>query len=419
VLSTATMIAALAQAASAKPSVALIAKTAIAATRDTIPASVATLSYGVLRIMFLDKLKTIIPLTLMAAGLLAWLTSTAVPLVSAVPPPNPTIKPQLFVAMHQDSPPSKVDPKPAVKGLNKLLFYKAGHLTIIDPDGVNEKKVIEGEVEFSLGTGRLSPHGKKLAFHVATEGQSLLDPQPSPVELRVPKHKLYVRELSEGKPGKDQDLDIICHQFAWSPDSTTIATTDVVNGPDNRPVTVHYLVDVKTKEKKSLKLPEGHEITDWTRDGKYLLTTSLTPKKTLRINLMNLDGTEHKILTDERESARAGRISPDGTRLLYLSYGPLVKGSSTPDSRDLLHVLDVPTGRKIAVSDLPENGDIIGYCWSPDGKQIAYTWREKIDGEKTAESSLVICELDGKNQKTLVIEKGQAGVITIGQVDWR
>ena len=30
---------------------------------------------------------------------------------------------------------------------------------------------------------------------------------------------------------------------------------------------------VKTKEKKPLKLPEGHILDDWSRDGKYFLTT--------------------------------------------------------------------------------------------------------------------------------------------------
>jgi Tol biopolymer transport system component len=91
-----------------------------------------------------------------------------------------------------------------------------------------------------------------------------------------------------------------------------------------------------------------------------------------------------------------------------------------------LHVLDIATGKIIVVADLPLNGELQGYCWSPNGKQIAYTWREKHDGKpedlinKETESHLVVCDPDGKNHKTIASEKGRGQwTITIGHVDWR
>ena len=66
------------------------------------------------------------------------------------------------------------------------------------------------------------------------------------------------------------------------------------------------------------------------------------------------------------------------------------------------------------------------YCWSPDGKQIAYSWRELHEGKpedvqnKETESFLVVCDPDGKNAKTIATEKGMGqGAITIGLIDWR
>jgi RNA polymerase sigma factor (sigma-70 family) len=416
-LSTAAVTAAIAQAASARSPAALAAKAALAATRETIPAPVAALSYGVLRIMFLDKLKITIPLAMMAGGLLACAA------LAAVPPTSQPIKPQslttptiLIAAKSLDPVPAKVEPKPLPKGPNKLLIYRAGHLAMIDPDGKNEIKVGEGGEKFRSGPDpRLSPDGKKLAVLVLT---GMPQPDGSP-----PQRKLYVRELNEKEPGTD--LDITTLLFVWSPDGTKIATTDVVNDPVKKQIAVHYLVDVRTKERKSLKLPDDHVITDWSRDGKYFVTTSITQKddkRKLHIHLMNMDGTEHKVLTDEQDNAQMGRISPDGTRVLYC------KGTDTPTPANPqeLGVLDIATGKKIAVSDLPQNGDIQGYCWSPDGKQIAYTWREKHEGKpedlinKETESHLVICDPDGKNQKTIASEKGQGQwIVTIGQVDWR
>jgi Tol biopolymer transport system component len=91
-----------------------------------------------------------------------------------------------------------------------------------------------------------------------------------------------------------------------------------------------------------------------------------------------------------------------------------------------LIMLDIASGKTIRVGELPMNGDVGSFCWSQDGKQIAYTWRERHDGKpdevsrKETESHLVICDPDGKNPKTIASEKG-AGQwdITIGHVDWR
>ena len=72
------------------------------------------------------------------------------------------------------------------------------------------------------------------------------------------------------------------------------------------------------------------------------------------------------------------------------------------------------------------NAEIQGYCWSPDGKRIAYTWRQLHDGkpedviDRETESHLVTCDPDGKNQQTILSEKGQGQWhVTLAGVDWR
>jgi RNA polymerase sigma factor (sigma-70 family) len=421
VLPTAALTAALAQSASAQPSVALMARAALAATRETIPAHVAALSQGVLRIMFLDKLKTAIPLSLLVAGLLACVTVASVPPQEPpAPPRTPTTRPLLYAATHADPTPAKVEPKPLPKSPNKLLFYRSGHLTLLDPDGKNELKVSEDRGEFHPGDAKLSPDGKLLAVLIQEKAA------PAGTNGSGPARKLHVRELTEKEPGTD--LEVECQLFTWSPDGTKIATTDFVDGPpDKKMVATNCLVDVKTKEKKMLKLPENHVITDWSRDGKYFLTTAMIVEKdkpTARIYLMNMDGSEHKMLTDGKEIAVFGRISPDGKRILYTTVQPPKEKQNNP--RRGLNVLDIASNKTTPVADLPLNGDIQSYCWAPDGKQIAYSWRELHEGkpedliEKETESHLVVCDPDGKNVKTIASEKGQGQwIITIGHVDWR
>ncbi len=430
VLSTTALTAALAQLASAQPSVALIARAALAAKAETIPASVAVLSQGVLRIMFLNKLKTSIPLALLVAGLLACVTVAAVPPPTPpAPPPALTTTPFVLVARHTDPPPTKVEPKPLPKGPNKLLFFQSGFLTTIDPDGKSETKLNEERADYiksryarlNRATMRLSPDGKYLAFSFRTEG---FDKQPIILNSKC---KLHVRELTE--KGLGTDLDILCESFAWSADGSQIAVTDWTEGPDQQRLTVHHLVDVKTKEKKPLKLPDNHVIGDWTRDGKYLLTNSSEMKDDKRINrihLMNLDGTGHKALTDEKSNAAGGRISPDGTRVLCTISSP--KEKQTPWRRDL-YVLHIDTGKLTPVADIAVNGSLLSSCWSQDGKQIAYVWQEKYAAKAddkpedlfspSVECHLMICHEDGKNHQSLSFTKSIPGAAVMGGVDWR
>src|SRR5262249_51226002 len=141
-LSAAGLSAALAQAASASPPAALVAKAAAATTPELVPAPVAALSHGVLRSMFLDKLKTV-PLALATLGLLACAALAMQPGVNT--PGSPDSAPNLTspkpavalppVARVPDLVPARAEPKPLPQGPNKLLFLRSGHLTMIDPDG--------------------------------------------------------------------------------------------------------------------------------------------------------------------------------------------------------------------------------------------------------------------------------------------
>jgi hypothetical protein len=383
---------------------------------------VAAFTEGVMKAMLLTKLKAVgaavLLLGLAAIGVAALSGPTGPDTAPSGPGAGPGFRDGEGRAASPAPPPRPAARWPLPTGPNKILFWRDGYLTLIDPDGTNEKRVSEDRGEFHPETATLSPDGKTLAFLVLK--------QPHVGRHEPERALLYARGIGEEEPGAD--LGVECRTFLWAPDGTALACTSLVEGPDNKPpVATHFLVDVRTKERTALALPGDHVITDWSRDGRYFLTTRLSadPKgPSARLYLMNRDGSEHKALTPANRPAEGGRLSPAVDRVLYTALTPGEKGNGKSGQR--LSVLDLATGRPAAVADTPLNGTLEGYCWSPDGKRIAYAWREvhagtfeEVKGWETW-SHLVVCDPDGKNQKTIASEKGDSPWnLTIGSVDWR
>jgi len=329
--------------------------------------------------------------------------------------------------------PKAVDPKPLPKGPNQILFYRNGHLTLMDPAGEPWTRVSEDRREFAPQFARLSPDGTRIALLTRT---TLKDDQ---------RGEFFVRGLEEKEPGTDMGFK--CHACAWSPDGAEILCGDFSVDPDTRKLTTtHFLLNVKTKEKTVLKLPDDHLFSDWSRNGKYILTLRVNPIGTTPfawMYLMNRDGTEHKALATDfdifgrwspdgtrlwcgpRLGGPGHRLSPDGTRVLC--YGIAREKDRRGEPVRELVVLDIATGKSTKVAVIPSRGQIEDCCWSPDGKRIAYGWKEHHeDGElkdlsfMATRSVLVVCDPDGKNAKTLTTEKGTGQyVVTITSLDWR
>lgn len=390
----------------------LLAQTpAVATATQPPPAAVAALSHGAIRTMFAHKLK------LFAAGGLA-LVALAGGLVFAAgtddpaPPKNPAA----------DAPP-KVAAKPAPKGPNVILYHKAGHPTLIDPDGTNERRVGE---ELGPGTrfeARLSPDGKRVAVLARLEVPN--DPTPEEQrQNRSPAGRLYVVSTD----GKEKPIDLAvneCRAVVWSPDGSEVVTTEFRPGLEAQPrpgvkevraLIGQTRVDVRTGKRDEFALPGGQLVTDWTRDGKHFLATAVERtedgKDTSDIRLVGPDGTVEKTLTDPGELVLFGRLSPDGRRLLYLQLDP-------KKQTRVLMVRDVAGGKPAAVDEVMAAGPVVGYCWSPDGKRVAYTRHGPTNGE-TVEWTLTVCDPDGKNVRVIATHTIPSQPLdTRGWVDWR
>ncbi|MBN9122047.1 MAG: sigma-70 family RNA polymerase sigma factor [Planctomycetes bacterium] len=413
-LGAAALAAALARQTTAGVPANLTRRTVAAATSPAPAASaVAVLSNGVLRLMFAQKLKVAVPVVALALGALAFALAGSPP-PEAPAPKSPAVA---FRVPPEVAPPPRFAARRPPKGPNRILLRRDNGLFWLDPDGKNEKELHGKKSDFQVSGAQLSPDGTRYAARVHKRQNPDDEPTAS----------LYVRALDEKEPGTD--LGTAPDLYVWSRDGTEIACTEIAEEtPERSSDAAHYILNVRTKEKTPLKIPSDHLITGWSPDGKLFLTLQMNDKPApfARLCLMNRDGSEHKVLTHEKRYTICGRLSPDGTHALCADM-PLPtpeKGKKAP--RLDLSVIDVTTGKTTEVRDVPLNADLLDFCWSPDGKQIAYMWRQRREGQNKeevfkleTESHLIVCDPDGRNQKTVLSAKGTGYGVTLSELDWR
>jgi RNA polymerase sigma factor (sigma-70 family) len=317
--------------------------------------------------------------------------------------------------------PVPADP-PAKPG--RLVFVREGRLASLRPDGegltLHSEEWRPGRDEVYPGLLRLAPDGKQVAY--ALVGPS--DPA-TPGATIGEATTVHLRGLDPA--AGDVDLGLKGTTWCWSPDGARLAVGSIER-PGGKPATRNWAVDVTTKVRTELALPPGHLVTDWSRDGDWLLTESphyIQPSTEMpRVTLMKRDGTAARRLNDRRQAAFGGRFAPDGRRVLFVTFDYNTrKGRIDVTDRD-------GTPPRPTSPDL--NAQVMGACWSPDGRRIASVWRQNYanpTADQKAEFFLMLTDADGKNPVTVRKETGtmpadesaphQLCWITLGGLDWR
>lgn len=400
------------------------------AAAGVISVKVAALMEGVLKTMLLTKLK-LIAAVLVVVALLGIAVGTSVVSALGQAPADPKA-PRSPAASKS----ARVE-KPQPAGPGTLLLVRADSIAALTPEG---KKLAEfsapDETRLS-GNARLSPDGARVAF-VLNKEQGLRPPRRvGEQEDATPyPYQVVIRKIGADKPLVmiDMPCALLC-LCCWSPDGKQLVAARMT-GPGDNAAFENVLTDAVTGQSEPLVLPAGTRVLDCSQNGKTFVVQEYDRKaKKNRLGLAARGEEAVNPLCDLRsryplDHRHEARLSPDGKQVLFIDADPENDKVAHKWGRSARpYLLDVATRKRMPLDNFPTNAQATGVAWSPNGKRVAYTWKqnhldllkkEELSPMVETEAFLIVADADGKNAQTVSSARVDNLINPIlVSIDWR
>ena len=384
------------------------------------PAAVAALSNGVLRTMLFNKLILGAACAVVLAGVLAGVWYAPPPL-AATEPPKPA------------PPPGRVDeakPRPARAG-DLLVCYESGPFRVLTPAGKAVHTLAPPKGTKPGYGGCLSPDGTRAAAVVMKEEEPRAEKGDEPWPSQV-----VVWTLGKEEPDAAFDLPADGLLVRWTADGKKLVAAKTTQR-DAGVTFESSLLDPATGKAEKLDLPPGVRVLACGRDGKTFVVETFDPKgkPKSQVGLATLGKPDVTVLT-KLSSGYPGEaiaaLSPDGKTLLLIDADPARADANKWGCSQRVYRIDVRSKKREPLDGFPDNGQAHGVAWSPDGKKLAYCWKQlhadllkkdTFSADDTVietEAFVITADADGGNPKTVVSEKGNFAINPIlGTIDWR
>ena len=311
-----------------------------------------------------------------------------------------------------------VAPRPASTVRNGLLaFSGGGQIHVVSPDGSGLRQLT------NLGHDALdvhwSPDGSKLAFRVWTNGNYQLyvanadgtDPRNLTGSMGVvhfdwsPDGTMLA--LTTSQRGTDYDLFVVnadgtgLHPVVesplgeygprWSPDGTQIAFE---RWPlrDSDPGTPDiYILDLVSGRTAPVVTSSGWDTgVVWSPDGSRIAFSS-EREGDEEIRIVSADGSGERKLTElPGVAATKATWSPDGERISFIAHDG--------EQWDVWVVNDNGTGLLKLTPSERDDGPAV---WSPDGRLLAFTSSEVMEGDNTGTYDVYTIRPDGTDERRI------------------
>jgi Tol biopolymer transport system component len=163
-------------------------------------------------------------------------------------------------------------------------------------------------------------------------------------------------------------------------------------------------IDVATGERALLGSFDGMSISraSYSPDRRLIAFVGRTddPQTHYNIYVMKANGGSVRRLTDldaEMNPFEPPRWSPNGEKLLYSLETLFIDDITHYDD---IFVIDVVSGKTVNLTDTP-NADDGHYCWSPDGRKVAF-----YESEAPGIGAIYVMNADGTDRKKVIRNVG-------------
>ena len=257
---------------------------------------------------------------------------------------------------------------------------------LMDANGRNQRNITNHPDRDSVPSW--SPDGKRIAFWSERDGND----------------EIYVMDADGGNQQNITNHPNSDLSPAWSPDGKRIAfgsNRDEILDIHGFPTFEIYVMDADGENQQNITNNRHDDwAPSWSPDGKRIVFISYREGHfigdfeliTSEIYVMDADGGNQQRLTENRKNDESPSWSPNGTRIVFSSDR---KGDFVNNE---IYVMDADGGN---LQRLTENRDNDGApSWSPDGKRIVFV------SERDGNDEIYVMDADGGNLQNLTNNPG-------------
>jgi hypothetical protein len=251
-----------------------------------------------------------------------------------------------------------------------------------------------------------------------------------------PVHQTFLAPFPEA--GALDPLDGQLRPMFWSRDGKTLVVEELpaeaIAEADPGAIGKYVAIDLRTKRRAALPVPEGHWLYDRSADG-LLLTAGKDPGGKLkgrRLFLLDGRGKVVRALTEEGLVPGPAEFGPDAEWVVLRAAPRSVKGVGGVPAWKLYRT-PVERPKPELLAEVPDSEAVGGFALSPDGKWVAFDRSPRVPSDPKAakprdpgaageevEFAVVVVGLDGKAPRTIKSVKTKKPFsISLGVIDWR